>query len=161
MDHGSRLQAIARRAMIKYGLEPDWPPAARAELARLAEQPAAALRDLRGLPWSSIDNDESRDLDQLEVCTDGAVPRLLIAIADVDALVPKGSALDAHAENNTTSVYTPAHVFPMLPPELSNDRTSLNEDADRSAIVIDMEVATTGSCAGRRSTGRACGTAPS
>jgi VacB/RNase II family 3'-5' exoribonuclease len=148
MDHGSRLQAIARRAMIKYGLEPDWPPAARAELARLAEQPAAALRDLRDLPWSSIDNDESRDLDQLEVCTDGAVPRLLIAIADVDALVPKGSALDAHAENNTTSVYTPAHVFPMLPPELSNDRTSLNEDADRSAIVIDMEVGDDGELRG-------------
>ena len=140
MDHGSRLQAIARRAMIKYGLEPDWPPAARAELARLAEMPAAQPRDLRDLPWSSIDNDESRDLDQLEVCIEGAIPRLLIAVADVDALVPRGSALDAHAENNTTSVYTPVHVFPMLPPELSTDRTSLNEDADRSAIVIDMEV---------------------
>ncbi len=148
MDHGSRLQEIARRAMIKYGLEPDWPPAARAELARLAEKPADALRDLRGLPWSSIDNDESRDLDQLEVCVDGAMPRLLIAIADVDALVPKGSALDAHAENNTTSVYTPVHVFPMLPPELSTDRTSLNEDADRSAIVIDMEVGDDGELRG-------------
>ena len=126
--------------MVKYGLQPDWPPAARAELAHLREQPAPQLRDLRDLPWSSIDNDESRDLDQLEVCIEGATPRVLIAIADVDALVPKGCALDAHAETNTTSVYTPAHVFPMLPPELSTDRTSLNEDADRSAIVIDMEV---------------------
>ncbi len=140
MDHGSRLQTIARRAMIKYGMEPDWPAAARAELARVAEIPAAPPRDLRDLPWSSIDNDDSRDLDQLEVCVDGATPRLLIAIADVDALVPRGSALDAHAENNTTSVYTPAQVFPMLPPELSTDRTSLNEDADRAAIVVDMAI---------------------
>jgi exoribonuclease-2 len=144
MDQGSRLEAIARRAMVKYGLQPDWPPAARAELAHLAERSVAGLRDLRDLPWSSIDNDESRDLDQLEVCIDGAAPRLLVAIADVDALVPKGCALDAHAENNTTSVYTPVHVFPMLPPELSTDRTSLNEDADRSAIVVDMEVGDTG-----------------
>jgi len=126
--------------MIKYGLEPDWPAAARAELSRLAETPAVDPRDLRDLPWSSIDNDESRDLDQLEVCLDGARPRLLVAIADVDALVPRGSALDAHAETNTTSVYTPVRVFPMLPPELSTDRTSLNEDADRSAIVVEMEV---------------------
>ena len=126
--------------MVKYGLQPDWPPAARAELAHLTEQSVSQPRDLRDLPWSSIDNDESRDLDQLEVCVDGATPRVLIAIADVDALVPKGCALDAHAETNTTSVYTPAHVFPMLPLELSTDRTSLNEDADRSAIVIDMEV---------------------
>lgn len=145
MDQGSRLQAIARRAMVKYGLQPDWPPAARAELTHLAEQTASPPRDLRDLPWSSIDNDESRDLDQLEVCIEGTTPRVLVAIADVDALVPKGSALDAHAETNTTSVYTPVHVFPMLPPELSTDRTSLNEDADRSAIVVDMEVADDGS----------------
>lgn len=140
MDHGTRLQAIARHAMVKYGLEPDWPPEARAELARLPSGPGPALRDLRELPWSSIDNDESRDLDQLEVCIEGSPTRLLIAIADVDMLVPKGSALDAHAETNTTSVYTPVHVFPMLPPELSTDRTSLNEDADRAAIVVDMTV---------------------
>jgi VacB/RNase II family 3'-5' exoribonuclease len=126
--------------MIRYGLEPDWPPAARAELARLAETSIGSPRDLRDLPWSSIDNDESRDLDQLEVCVEEARPRLLVAIADVDALVPRGSALDAHAENNTTSVYTPVRVFPMLPPELSTDRTSLNEDADRSAIVVDMKI---------------------
>ena len=134
------LQGIAWRAMVKYGLEPDWPPAALAELAHIRESSATELRDLRALPWSSIDNDDSRDLDQLEVCIEGPSPRVLIAVADVDALVPRGSALDAHAETNTTSVYTPARVFPMLPPELSTDRTSLNEDADRDAIVVDMTV---------------------
>src|SRR5258705_10738127 len=122
--------------MMKYGLEPDWPPEVWVELAKLAETPSTASRDLRALPWSSIDNDDSRDLDQLEVCIEGPSPRLLIAIADVDALVQRGSALDAHAEKNTTSVYTPARIFPMLPLELSTDRTSLNEDADRDAIVV-------------------------
>jgi VacB/RNase II family 3'-5' exoribonuclease len=139
-DHGARLQAIARHAMVRYGLEPDWPPEARAELSRLSGASAAPPRDLRDLPWSSIDNDESRDLDQLEVCVRDGAGHLLIAIADVDALVRKGSALDGHAEKNTTSVYTPVRVFPMLPPELSTDRTSLNEDADRAAIVVDMTV---------------------
>jgi len=138
------LEAIARRAMVKYGLEPDWPPAAEAELRRLPLTPPIAPRDLRNLPWSSIDNDESRDLDQLEVCVSGDVPRLLIAIADVDALVRRGTALDAHARANTTSVYTPACVFPMLPPELSTDRTSLNEDADRDAVIIDMTIGSDG-----------------
>ncbi len=140
MDHVSRLQAIARQGMIRYGLAPDWPASAREELAHLSEKSSGHVRDLRDLPWSSIDNDDSRDLDQLEVCIDEPAPRLLVAIADVDAFVPRGSALDAHAENNTTSVYTPVRVFPMLPPELSTDRTSLNEDTDRSAIVVDMEV---------------------
>jgi len=143
-DHASALDDIARRAMVKYGLEPDWPPEAEAELTRLTPLPAVAARDLRDLPWSSIDNDESRDLDQLEVCIQGAAPRLLIAIADVDALVHRGSALDAHARTNTTSVYTPARVFPMLPPELSTDRTSLNEHADRDAMVVDMTIGSDG-----------------
>lgn len=126
--------------MVKYGLEPDWPPEVQDELQRIRPDRSETLRDLRQLPWSSIDNDDSRDLDQLEVCIDGPVPRLLIAIADVDALVRRGSALDAHARTNTTSVYTPARIFPMLPPELSTDRTSLNEDADRDAIVVDMAI---------------------
>ena len=139
-EHSAALQAIARQAMVKYGLEPDWPPEVRVELSKLAEVPSTAPRDLRALPWSSIDNDDSRDLDQLEACIEGPSPRLLIAIADVDALVRKGSALDAHAETNTTSVYTPARIFPMLPPELSTDRTSLNEHADRDAIVVDMAI---------------------
>jgi VacB/RNase II family 3'-5' exoribonuclease len=143
-DHASALDEIARRAMVKYGLEPDWPPEARAELTRLSPTALPSGRDLRHLAWSSIDNDESRDLDQLEVCIDGAIPRLLIAIADVDALVRRGTALDAHARTNTTSVYTPACVFPMLPPELSTDRTSLNQDADREAIVVEMAIADDG-----------------
>jgi exoribonuclease II len=146
-DHSALLQGIARRAMVTYGLEPDWPPEAIAELARITETPSTAPRDLRALPWSSIDNDDSRDLDQLEVSIEGSSPRLLVAIADVDALVRRGSALDAHAELNTTSVYTPARIFPMLPPELSTDRTSLNEHADRDAIVVDMTIGGDGGAA--------------
>jgi exoribonuclease-2 len=131
--------------MVAHGLEPDFPPEARAQLAHLAPAPAdgsSGVRDLRALPWSSIDNDDSRDLDQLEVCIEesGKPPRALIAIADVDILVPKDSPLDRHAALNTTSVYTPAIVFPMLPPELSTDRTSLNQDADRAAVIVDMTV---------------------
>jgi VacB/RNase II family 3'-5' exoribonuclease len=143
-DHISALAEIARRAMVKYGLQPDWPPEAEAELRKLSSSSAKSSRDLRDLPWSSIDNDESRDLDQLEVCINGPSPRLLVAIADVDALVRRGTALDAHARANTTSVYTPARIFPMLPPELSTDRTSLNEHEDRDAIIVDMTVASDG-----------------
>jgi exoribonuclease-2 len=136
------LEDIARRAMVANGLEPDFPPAARAQLARPAPPATGGARDLRELPWSSIDNDDSRDLDQLEVCIEDGKQRtrVLIAIADVDGLVPKDSPLDAHAALNTTSVYTPAIVFPMLPPELSTDRTSLNQDADRAAMVVDMTI---------------------
>src|SRR6478672_8547825 len=143
-DHISALAEIARRAMVKYGLQPDWPPEAEAELRKLSSSSAKSSRDLRDLPWSSIDNDESRDLDQLEVCINGPSPRLLIAIADVDALVRRNTALDAHARANTTSVYTPARVFPMLPPELSTDRTSLNEHADRDAMVVEMTIGSDG-----------------
>jgi VacB/RNase II family 3'-5' exoribonuclease len=143
------LQHIAVRAMIDYGLEPELPPQAVAEARQLHDAPVEGLRDLRALSWSSIDNDESRDLDQLEVAVEehGTV-RLLIAVADVDALVPKGSALDAHAGMNTTSVYTAARIFPMLPEELSTDRTSLNENEDRPALVVDMRVGEDGALAG-------------
>ena len=111
------LEDIARREMIARGLEPDLTPQARAELARLGHPATDGANDLRSLEWSSIDNDESRDLDQLEVCVDDkkGAPRVLVAIADVDVLVKQGSALDAHARTNTTSVYTPARIFPMLP----------------------------------------------
>jgi len=139
-NDAARLDRIAHNAMLKYGLQPEWPPEAIAELRRLNANVPPAARDLRSLPWSSIDNDESRDLDQLEVAVDDRTPRLLIAIADVDALVQRGSALDTHAQTNTTSVYTPARVFPMLPPELSTDRTSLNEREDRAALVIEMTI---------------------
>ena len=143
------LAAIAHRAMIERGLEPDFSPRARQELAALP-QPAVTgegLRDLRDRLWASIDNDDSRDLDQLtvaEALENGRV-RILVAIADVDALVHKGSAIDDHAAHNTTSVYTPAAIFPMLPVELSTDLTSLNENQDRLAIVTDMVFAADGS----------------
>ena len=135
------LERIARDAMVAHGLEPDFNAAARAQIAGLREPSTSKCRDLRQLPWSSIDNDESRDLDQLEVCVEeNGRTRVLIAIADVDVLVPEQSPLDRHAGQNTTSVYTPAIIFPMLPPQLSTDRTSLNPGEDRLAIVVDMAV---------------------
>jgi exoribonuclease-2 len=138
------LRAIARRAMVEHGLEPDFPPAAVEQVAALAgPAPVSADgADLRGVPWFSIDNDDSRDLDQLTVAErlpSGAV-RLRVAIADVDALVAAGSAVDAHARRNTTSVYTAARIFPMLPERLSTDLTSLNEGEDRLAIVTEIDV---------------------
>ncbi len=136
------LAAIARQAMIDRGLAPDFSAAARQELAAMSGPAKAAenTRDLRGRLWASIDNDDSRDLDQLTVAESlaGGRVRILVAVADVDALVRKGSALDAHAARNTTSVYTPAAIFPMLPEELSTNLTSLNEDQDRIALVADM-----------------------
>jgi exoribonuclease-2 len=134
-----RLVAIARRAMIERGFLPDFSPEALDEAARAAlPAPDGSLRDQRELPWCSIDNDDSRDLDQLSVSTG---PRtVLVAIADVDLLVPRRTALDHHATINTTSVYTPAQNFPMLPERLSTDLTSLNEASDRAAIVIELEI---------------------
>jgi VacB/RNase II family 3'-5' exoribonuclease len=136
------LSAIARRAMIERGMEPDVPPDARREVSSLTG-PAVrvdGVRDLRDLLWASIDNDDSRDLDQLSVAEPlpGARVRILVAIADVDALVPNGSAIDGHASRNTTSVYTSATIVPMLPEALSTGLTSLNEDEDRIAVVADM-----------------------
>src|SRR5664279_351091 len=145
------LAAIARRAMLERGLEPDFPPAARQELAAIGGPAGATdgVRDLRNRLWSSIDNDDSRDLDQLTVAEQlaGGQVRILVAVADVDALVHKGLALDAHASCNTTSVYTPAAIFPMLPEGLSTDLTSLNEDQDRIAMVTDMVFAADASLA--------------
>src|SRR5690242_16846134 len=128
----SRLRSIARRAMLARGLLPGFSAVVVAEtnsIARLAYQAVMPVRDLRGLAWASIDNDDSRDLDQLSVsqpAIDGAV-NILVAIADVDATVRRDSAIDEHAKNNTTSVYTAAEIFPMLPERLSTDLTSLAE----------------------------------
>ena len=137
--------------MITGGLEPDFPAAALQELSGIhgAAPAASGVRDLRDRLWASIDNDDSRDLDQLTVAEalEGGRTRILVAVADVDALVGKDSALDAHAVRNTTSVYTPAVIFPMLPLKLSTDLTSLNEDADRLAVVTDMVFAPDGSLA--------------
>jgi len=136
--------------MLEHGLEPDLPAAAAAQLRTIttaAVEQGGAVRDQRALLWCSIDNDDSRDLDQLSVAeplADGAV-RILVAIADVDALIARGSPLDAHAAVNTTSVYTAAQVFPMLPEKLSTDLTCLAEGQERLAMVIDMTVAADGS----------------
>jgi exoribonuclease-2 len=136
------LAAIARRAMLDQGLEPDFPSAAQQELAAMTGPagPVPGLRDLRDRLWASIDNDDSRDLDQLTAAESlaGGRVRIQVAVADVDALVAKGSAIDLHASRNTTSVYTPAAIFPMLPLRLSTDLTSLGEDQDRLALVADM-----------------------
>lgn len=139
--------------MQDRGLDPDFPPEAQAEAASLSSPARDALpgtRDLRQLLWSSIDNDDSRDLDQLEVAEarPGDALRIWVAIADVDALVRLGSAIDRHAEVNTTSVYTAAQIFPMLPEKLSTGLTSLNDGEDRLAIVIEMTVAADGTLAG-------------
>ncbi len=148
--HRAILQDIARRAMLERGLVPDFSPEVRAELdtIRMAAAPsAAAARDLRALAWCSIDNDDSRDLDQLTVAEpmpDDAV-KILVAIADVDAVVKTGSPIDDHARHNTTSVYTAGGTFPMLPEKLSTDLTSLNPDEDRLAVVVEMTAAADGS----------------
>ena len=144
MDHHELLN-IAREAMRQRGMQPDFAAAAQQEAAALTEPVAStepALRDLRDLLWCSIDNDDSRDLDQLTVALPAAngVQRILVAIADVDALVRPGSAIDDHARANTTSVYTAAGVFPMLPLRLSTDLSSLNENEDRLAVVIEIAV---------------------
>jgi exoribonuclease-2 len=146
----SLLQKIARRVMLERGLLPDFSTEALAELDSFpgpAAKAEGSMRDLRRLIWCSIDNDDSRDLDQLTVAeslADGAV-KVLVAVADVDALVKKGSAIDDHARQNTTSVYTDAKIFPMLPERLSTDLTSLNYASDRAAIVIEMVLGGDGS----------------
>lgn len=144
-DHRKHLRRIARRVMDEHGLWTDFSPAAIMELqdapARAAE-PRGDRRDLRDLLWSSIDNDDSRDLDQLTVAEprpDGAI-RIGVAVADVDAVVNKGGQVDRHARHNTTAVYTAAQVFTMLPEPLCYDLTSLNEDVDRAALVVQMDV---------------------
>lgn len=147
------LLRVARKAMLERGLQPDFPPDALAEAQALTATSAVPndteVRDLRKLPWCSIDNDDSRDLDQLTV----AAPRsdgtggILVAVADVSGAVPLGSPLDLHAETNTTSVYTPPRIFPMLPERLSTDLTSLVADEDRPAVVIEITVDASGRAA--------------
>jgi VacB/RNase II family 3'-5' exoribonuclease len=149
-QHRSILQRIAHRAMLERGLFPDFPVQALAELDKIlgpAKPSEESTRDLRDLLWCSIDNDDSRDLDQLTVAEPlpGGAAKVFVAIADVDAVVKKRSALDDHARQNTTSVYTAAETFPMLPEKLSTDLTSLNYESDRLAIVIEMVLTRDGS----------------
>jgi VacB/RNase II family 3'-5' exoribonuclease len=141
----SALVDIARREMIERGLLPDFSDAAAKEtdaITQAAVSHDSSVRDMRDMLWASIDNDDSRDLDQLSVAApmaDGTVT-IFVAVADVDATVGRGSAIDDHARTNTTSVYTAAQIFPMLPGKLSTNLTSLGEGVDRLAVVIEMAV---------------------
>ncbi len=136
--------------MLKNGFEPEFSPEVMAEVRSLDDPSDDSLptgvRDLRGLPWSSIDNRESKDLDQIEVAerVEAGGIRIRIGVADVDTLVHLGSAADEHAARNTTSVYTGVAVFPMLPDRLSCDLSSLNEAEDRLAVVVEFDVAPDG-----------------
>ena len=139
--------------MRQHGFEPEFSAAVLREVGLLDTPPSQSLpadvRDLRAALWSSVDNRESRDLDQIEVAErlpDDSI-RVMIGVADVDALVRLGSAADAHASSNATSVYTGVAVFPMLPERLSTYLTSLNEGVDRFAVVIQFDVAADGALA--------------
>jgi VacB/RNase II family 3'-5' exoribonuclease len=147
------LSVIARRAMLERGLLPDFSAAALKQTDDITGPAAAAgpaIRDLRELLWASIDNDDSRDLDQLSVAQPqgGGAVKILVAIADVDAVVRRGSPIDDHARTNTTSVYTVPRIFPMLPEKLSTNLTSLGEGQERLAIVVDMTVSADGGLSG-------------
>jgi exoribonuclease-2 len=148
-----QLRSLARRAMVRRGLLPDFSPAVLAEvgaITKAALESGPSVHDLRDLLWASIDNDDSRDLDQLSVAEpmgNGAA-RVFVAVADVDATVGRDSATDGHARTNTTSVYTAGQTFPMLPERLSTDLTSLGEDEERMAIVSELVVAASGTVTG-------------
>lgn len=145
------LQSSARQTMLENGFEPEFPPGVQQQLAQLTSHPPAIvpsgnIRDLRNLLWSSIDNDTSRDLDQIEVAQrmpNGAV-KVMIGIADVDAFVSKDSPIDQYAAKETTTVYTGVHNFSMLPEQLSTGISSLLEQADKLSIVIEAVVSTDG-----------------
>jgi VacB/RNase II family 3'-5' exoribonuclease len=145
------LQAVAKQIMMQYGFQPDFPAGVPQQLADLKAHPpqvapGPAIRDLRNLLWSSIDNDTSRDLDQIEVAEklpNGDV-KVLVGVADVDAFVAKGSPIDQYAAKETTSVYTGVRIFPMLPEELSTGATSLLENGDKLSVVTEFVVAPDG-----------------
>src|SRR5208282_1339630 len=145
------LQAMARQVMLARGFEPNFPPATQQQLADIRAHapqlaPSDKVRDLRGLLWSSIDNDTSRDLDQIEVAErlPSGDTRIMIGIADVDAFVPQQTPIDEHAARETTTVYTGIRNFPMLPEELSTGASSLLENEDRLSVVIEFTVDSAG-----------------
>src|ERR1700727_2377980 len=150
------LQATAKKIMEEHGFEPDFPPQVPQQLDELKKHPPEIapgrdVRDLRNLLWSSIDNDTSRDLDQIEVAdraSNGDV-KIMIGIADVDAYVPKQTPIDQHAARETTTVYAGIRNFPMLPEELSTGATSLLENQDRLSVVVEF---TLDSASGLKST---------
>src|SRR5258708_3960377 len=145
------LQAIARQVMQAQGFQPDFPPETQTQLADIKAHPpqltpSDKVRDLRSLLWSSIDNDTSKDLDQIEVAQrlpNGDI-KVMIGTPDVDSFVAKESPIDQHAERETTSVYTGVSIFPMLPNELSTGASSLLENSDRPAVVNEVVVDTGG-----------------
>ena len=145
------LQATAKEIMVEHGFEPEFPPQVATQLSQLRNDPPQVsangdLRDLRGLLWSSIDNDTSRDLDQIEVAQTGSNGdvKIMIGIADVDAYASKQSPIDQHAARETTTVYTGVRNFPMLPEELSTGQTSLLENQDRMAVITEFTVSSDG-----------------
>lgn len=149
-DHTIDLTALAKQTMLERHLLPDFPPAVIKEVNQMttpARPSSPEVKEMRHLLWFSLDNDESRDLDQITYAerleNDGF--KIYIAIADVDSLVKKDSAIDAYAQQNTTSVYTPTKIFPMLPEKLSTNLTSLNEKEDRLAIIMEVEIDRQGS----------------
>jgi VacB/RNase II family 3'-5' exoribonuclease len=149
-QHRAILKRIAQRVMLERGLFPDFSVEALSELSRIqgpTTMDGAQVRDRRDLLWASIDNDDSLDLDQLTVAE--AMPndivKILVAVADVDSIVKNGTAIDTHARHNTTSVYTAATIFPMLPEKLSTDLTSLNFNEDRLSVVVEMSIGGDGS----------------
>src|ERR1700724_2041278 len=144
------LQATAKEIMQQYGFEPDFPAPVATQLANLGQltqvSPSRDVRDMRNLLWSSIDNDTSRDLDQIEVvgrAANGDV-KVMVGIADVDTFVSKLTPIDQHAARETTTVYTGIRNFPMLPEQLSTGVTSLLENQDRLSIVIEFVVGSDG-----------------
>lgn len=150
MSDINALRRIARQAMLDRGFDPDFSPAALQQSASADMTPRAVepeIRDLRALHWISIDNADSRDLDQVAVAQalDDGATKLLVGIADVDVLVERDSPIDEHARNNTTSIYTAAQIFSMLPERLSTDLTSLNHREERFAVVVEMTVTADGS----------------
>ena len=147
------LTTAAHAAMLEHGFQPDFPDGTDAQLTSIQAHPAPpdapGAQDLRSLLWSSIDNDTSKDLDQIEWAeqlTDGRI-RVLVGVADVDARVSEGTVIDGHARSETTSVYTGVKVFPMLPAQLSEGITSLNENEDRVAMVVEYTVDASGAVA--------------
>lgn len=140
------LQATAKEIMQQYGFEPDFLAPVATQLANLGQQPQVSpsrdVRDMRNLLWSSIDNDTSRDLDQIEVVESAPIGdvKVMVGIADVDTFVPKATPIDQHAARETTTVYTGIRNFPMLPEQLSTGVTSLLENQDRLSVVIEFVV---------------------
>ena len=143
--HSFDLAAAAFTEMVRQGFHSDFPPGTDEQIARIRSAPPPApagdVHDLRALLWSSIDNDTSRDLDQVEVADRVAAGiRVRVGVADVSASVTKDSPIDRHAADQTKTVYTATRNFPMLPYELSTDLTSLNQDQDRGAVVTEFVV---------------------